>query len=407
VHVAKTSDGRIWFALEEVGVQVVDPKRLQDNPAAPPVAVTRLVADHRPYPLSTKLRLPALTRDLEIDYTAYSLAIPEKVRFRYRLEGVDKNWQDVMTRRQAYFTNLRPGSYRFAVSAANNDGVWNEQGAMLDFSIAPAWYQTNWFHLLCLVGFLTLLWWAYQLRFRQLQRQFAIALEARVNERTRIARELHDTLLQSFNALLLRFQTVADLLSTRPDEARSALNSTIDQTAQALIEGRDAVQQLRSTVVTDDLASAIGSLGQAQATNGSSCNPTFHIEVEGTPRDLLPITRDEVYRIAGEALRNAFRHARARRIEVDIRYDRRQLRLQIRDDGQGIDPQLLRTDGLSGHFGLRGMRERAQSLGGELTIWSEVNSGTEIDLTVPSSGAYPKPGLSVFRSRSTRRQTKS
>jgi signal transduction histidine kinase/ligand-binding sensor domain-containing protein len=407
VHVAKTSDGRIWFALEEVGVQVVDPKRLQDNPAAPPVAVTRLVADHRPYPLSTKLRLPALTRDLEIDYTAYSLAIPEKVRFRYRLEGVDKNWQDVETRRQAYFTNLRPGSYRFAVSAANNDGVWNERGAMLDFSIAPAWYQTNWFHFLCLVGFLTLLWWGYQLRFRQLQRRFAIALEARVNERTRIARELHDTLLQSFNALLLRLQTAADLLNARPDEARRTLDGAIDQTAQALIEGRDAVQQLRSTVVTDDLVSAIGSLGQAQATNGSICNPTFHIEAEGTPRDLLPITRDEVYRIAGEALRNAFRHARARHIEVDIRYDKRQLRLQIRDDGRGIDPHLLRTDGLSGHYGLHGMRERAQSLGGELTIWSEVNSGTEIDLTVPSSIAYTKPGLSRLRILTKRRQTRS
>jgi len=199
------------------------------------------------------------------------------------------------------------------------------------------------------------------------------------------------------------------LLSARPDEARRTLDSTIDQAAQALIEGRDAVQQLRSTNLgTNDLVNALGSLGQALAADGSNRDaPAFHLEVEGTPQDLLPITRDEVYRIAGEALRNAFRHARARRIEVDIRYDRRQLRLQIRDDGQGIDPQLLRTDGLSGHYGLRGMRERAQSLGGELTIWSEVNAGTEIDLTVPSSGAYAKLGLSGFRILARRRQTKS
>jgi len=206
---------------------------------------------------------------------------------------------------------------------------------------------------------------------------------------------------------LLRFQTAADLLSTRPDEARRTLDSTIDQTAQALIEGRDAVQQLRSTVVTDDLVSAIGSLGQAQARNGSSCNPTFHIEVEGTPRDLLPITRDEVYRIACEALRNCFQHAQARHVEVEVRYDARQLRLRIRDNGKGIDPQILCTDGLSGHYGLRGMRERAQSLGGELTIWSEVNSGTEIDLTVPSSIAYTKPGLSRLGMLTKRSQTRS
>jgi signal transduction histidine kinase len=232
-----------------------------------------------------------------------------------------------------------------------------------------------------------------------------LRLGERVNERTRIARELHDTLLQSFNALLLRFQTAADLLSTRPDEARRTLESTIDQTAQALIEGRDAVHQLRSTSLgSNDLVSALGSLGKALAADGSNRDaPAFHLEVEGTPQDLLPITRDEVYRIAGEALRNAFRHARARSIEVDICYDRRQLRLQIRDDGQGIDPQLLRTDGLSGHYGLRGMRERAQSLGGELTIWSEVNSGTEIDLTVPSSIAYTKHGLSRLRILTKRR----
>jgi signal transduction histidine kinase len=236
-----------------------------------------------------------------------------------------------------------------------------------------------------------------------------VSLEARVSERTRIARDLHDTLLQSFNALLLRLQAAADLFATRPDEAKRTLDSTIDQTSQALIEGRDAVQRLRSTSLgSNDLVSALGSLGKALAADVSNGDaPAFHLEVEGTPQDLIPITRDEVYRIAGEALRNAFRHARARNLEVEIHYDARQLRLRIRDDGRGIDPQLLRTDGLSGHYGLRGMRERAQSLGGELTIWSEVNSGTEIDLTVPSSIAYAKPALSGLPIPTKRRQTRS
>jgi ligand-binding sensor domain-containing protein/signal transduction histidine kinase len=405
---AKSPDGHLWFVGALVA-QTIDPTRLAKESSVRPVYVESVTADRVQYAVENSLRLPALAHDIQIDYTSPSLAVPKKIKFRYRLEGNDSTWQDAGTRRQAFYTNLRPGQYRFTVIASNEDGVWNTLGATLQFSVAPAWFQTIWFRTLCVFAFFLLLWSLFQMRLRQVRHEFNVSLEARVNERTRIARELHDTLLQSFNALLLRFQTAADLLSTRPDEARRTLDSTIDQTAQALIEGRNAVQQLRSTSPgSNDLVCAIGSLGKALAADGSNRDaPAFHVEVEGTPQDLLPITRDEVYRIAGEALRNAFRHARARRIEVDIRYDRRQLRLQIRDDGQGIDPQLLRTDGLSGHYGLRGMRERAQSLGGELTIWSEVNSGTEIDLTVPSSSAYTKPGLSRLRILTKRRQTRS
>ena len=405
---AKTPDGRLWFA-NGIVLQVIDPAHISDNQQPPPVRVEQIIADRRSYSPQTGLTVPPRTRDLEIDYTALRYAAPQKVRFRYKLENRDADWQEPGTRRQAFYNDLRPGSYHFHVIACNDDGIWNENGASLNFSILPAYYQTAWFRASCAGVFLLFLWVIYEFRVRQLHRQFAISLDARVQERTRIARELHDTLLQSFNALLLRFQTAADLLSTRPDEARRTLDSTIDQTAQALIEGRNAVQQLRSNSLgSNDLVCAIGSLGQALTADGSNRDaPAFHLEVEGTPQDLLPITRDEVYRIAGEALRNAVRHARARRIEVDIRYDREQLRLQIRDDGQGIDPQLLRTDGPSGHYGLRGMRERAQSLGGELTIWSDVNSGTEIDLTVPSSTAYTKPGLSRLRILTKRRPTRS
>jgi signal transduction histidine kinase len=385
---AKTPDGRLWFA-NGIVLQVIDPAHISDNQQPPRVRVEQIIADRRNYPPQSGLTVPPRTRDLEIDYTALRYAVPQKVRFRYKLENRDADWQEPGTRRQAFYSDLRPGSYRFRVIASNDAGVWDESGASLNFSVLPAYYQTVWFRASCAGIFLFLLWALYEFRVRQLHRQFAIALDVRVQERTRIARDLHDTLLQSFNALLLRFQTASELLNARPNEGKCALDSAIDQTAQALIEGRDAVQQLRSGPIIDDLVSAISSLGQALAADGSSRdNPAFHIGVEGTPRDLLPATRDEVYRIACEALRNAFRHARARRIEVEIRYDTRQLRLRIRDNGKGIDPQLLRADGLSGHYGLRGMRERAQSLGGELTIWSEVNSGTEIDLTVPSSIAY-------------------
>ena len=204
-------------------------------------------------------------------------------------------------------------------------------------------------------------------RFRMviLSRELNARFEERLAERTRIARELHDTLLQSFHGLLLRFQTVSNLLPERPAEAKQRLESAIDQAAQAITEGRDAVQQLRSsTVVTNDLAVAVSALGEELAADGTNHNSAvFRVEVEGTPRDLHPILRDEVYRIAGEAMRNAFRHAQARHIEVEIQYDERQLRLRVRDDGKGVDPKLLNEEGRPGHWGLNGMHERARLVG--------------------------------------------
>jgi signal transduction histidine kinase len=233
----------------------------------------------------------------------------------------------------------------------------------------------------------------YLYRLRQLAKEFNIRLEERVDERTRVARELHDTLLQSFQGLLLRFQTASELFPKRPAEAKQTLDSAIEQAAQAITEGRDAVQGLRSsTTVTNDLACAITTLGTELA--GSESNPNaaeFHVEVEGTPQDLHPILRDEVYRIAGEALRNAFRHADARRIEAEIRYDEREFRLRVRDDGKGINSKLLNRNERPGHYGMRGMRERARLLGGKLTVWSELDSGTEVELSIPAANAYATP----------------
>jgi signal transduction histidine kinase/ligand-binding sensor domain-containing protein len=338
------------------------------------------------------LRLPALVRDLTIDYTALTFVAPEKVRFRYMLEGQDQDWKEVVNGRQVQYTNLRPGPYRFRVTACNNSGVWNETGTFLDFSIAPAYWQTNWFRAACMAALVALLWGLYQLRLRQVARQFNMAMEARIGERTRIARELHDTLLQSFHGLLLRFQAATNLLPE--GEAKERFDSAIDQAAQAITEGRDAVQGLRSsTVVTNDLALAINTLGKELA--GSESNPIgakIHVGMEGAPRNLEPSLQGEVYRIAGEAMRNAFKHAQAERVEVEIRYDERQLRVRVRDDGKGIDPKLLKEEGRAGHFGLRGMRERARLLGGKLTVWSDLGSGTEVELGIPASRAYQESG---------------
>jgi len=385
----RTPDGRLWLA-NGVVLQMIDPDHLTWNALPPPVHIEGVTADRKNYSPRRNLRLPPFTRDLEIDYTALSFVVPQKVRFRYKLEGRDTAWQEPGTRRQAFYTDLRPGRYQFRVVACNNDGVWNLMGATLVFTIPPAWYQTIWFRVSCVGVFLLLLLAFYRLRLQQLERQFNMRLEARVSERTRIARDLHDTLLQSFHGLMLRFQAASNLFTTRPIEAKQTLDSVIDQAAQAITEGRDAVQGLRSsTVVANDLASTINTLGQELASGETNPNAAeFHVEVEGTPQNLHPILRDEVYRIAGEALRNAFRHAQAERIEVEIRYDERHLRLRVRDDGKGIDAKHLDEDGPAGHYGLRGMRERAKLMGGKLAVWSELDSGTEVELSVPASHVY-------------------
>jgi signal transduction histidine kinase len=224
------------------------------------------------------------------------------------------------------------------------------------------------------------------------RRMLELRVEERVSERTRIARELHDTLLQSFQGVLLKFSAVSYSLPEHPEQARKSLESAIEEARQAIAEGRDAVQGLRaSALITEDLARAISTMGEGLAAlEKDGHSPDFRVHVEGTPRKLAPVLRDEVYRIATEALRNAFRHAAARRIEVDIQYDKRHLRLRVRDDGKGVDPRVLGEGGRAGHHGLPGMHERARLIGAELAIWSELDSGTEIELRIPSAVAYAR-----------------
>jgi signal transduction histidine kinase/ligand-binding sensor domain-containing protein len=392
--VAKSADGKIWF-LPWDGVSIVDPRRIPFNHLPPPVHVVRITADGKRYPAAGSeaagVHLPPLVRDLQIDYTALSLVAPDRVMFRYKLEGWDHDWQTAGNRRQAFYSSLPPRKYRFLVSACNESGVWSEANAALDVTIAPAYYQTAWFRALCAGAFLTILAGLYQLRLRQVRMQFSLRLEERVEERTRIARDLHDTLLQSFQAVLFKFHVVTYRLTDHA-EAKEELEAAVEQARAAVAEGRDAVQGLRSSVaVTNNLARAITTLGEALLADPTGPHtPQFRVRVEGTSRDLVPILRDEAYRIAGEALRNSFRHADADRIEVDLHYDQRHFRMRVRDDGKGIDPQVLSAGGRAGHHGLPGMQERARRAGGKVTVWSERDSGTEIELTIPASIAYNK-----------------
>ena len=392
---AYSSDGRVWFAQGNL-VQVVEPSGLSQKALPAVTYVESVMVDRKEFAATDNLKLAPHPRDVQIDYTSPTFSIPQKVNFRYRLDGYDRDWHEAGTRRQAFYTDLPPGKFSFRVIACNSDGIWNDSAAKLDFSVAPAYYQTNWFRALCACIFLALLWAAYQLRVRQLRREFNTAIEARVSERTRIARELHDTLLQSLQALLFQYQAARNLFAAGSERAMQVLDASLDRTEQAIAESRDAIRDIRSDIVAQNalpelLTRAGSELAQSQADQDV---PTFGLTVEGERRTLTPIIREETYRIALELLRNAFRHAKAHRIETEIRYDDDTLRLRIRDDGKGMDLKLLQGDG-RGHWGLRGVRERAQRIGAKLDVWSEAGAGAEFQLTVPGGIAYVGSGDSL------------
>jgi len=386
---ARTLDGRLWFTNSTVA-QTIDPAHLSRNLIPPAVHVEQVIADHKDYSAPGDVDLPARTRDVEIDYTGLSYAVPQKVRFRYRLEGRDTDWQEAGTRRQAFYTDLRPGTYRFHVIACNNDGIWNNDGAAVNFNVAAAWYQSGWFRSSIAAAILLMLWGIYQLRLIRLAHQFNIRLEERVGERTRIARELHDTLLQNFHGLMFQFQAASNLMLRRPDEAKKSLDDAIVETKKAIAESRDAIQGLRSEpIAKGNLAELIASTSRELAeANANEHQPVFDLIEEGERRALSPTVSNDICRTVLELMRNAYQHAHARRIEAEIRYGDSMFRLRIRDDGQGIEPTVLKEGGRLGHWGLRGIRERADQIGARLEVWSEPGKGTEVQLLVPASIAY-------------------
>lgn len=385
------SRGRVWLSTN-AGLVMADWNRVAAGIAPALVQVEEVLADGSSVAQTDAMTIPPRRDRITFGFAALSLSVPDRVRFRYRLDGFDRDWSAPVAERQAVFTNLGAGTYRFRVIASNSEGVWNSAEAALPFTIAPAWWQMESFW--AAMGLLVAggIWGGYRMRLRQLSRQLDVRFEERLAERSRIARELHDTLLQSFQGAVLRFRAVTYMLPDRPVEARATLENAIDQARQAIVEGRDAVQGLRSpAMATNDIAVAIAMLAETLSTDdGSQSPPAIQVNVEGVPRELPPIVQDEVYRIAGEAMRNAFRHARASRIEVEIRYDQNRFQLRVRDDGKGIDAGASGGRKYEGHYGMAGMNERAKLLGGTLSVWSELDSGTEAELTIPASVAYAK-----------------
>ena len=348
---SKSIDGRLWFA-NGLSVQMIDPSRLHTNDIPPLVQIESVKADRTNYLPAENLRLPALTSDLEIDYTALSFSVPQKVQFRYKLSGHDVDWQEPGTRRAAFYSDLGPGTYSFHVIACNNDGVWNEWGASLNFIIPPAWHQTTWFRLACLLAALLFLFCLYRLRVRQIARVISLRFDERLDERTRMARELHDTFLQTIQACTMVADDALDQTSD-PERLRRTMQKLSKWLHQAMREGRDALNSLRSsTTETNDLAEAL----RRATKNGLIQSPlTVDFSVVGTSKEMHPLVRDEVYRIGYEAIRNSVVHSKASRLQVELRYEQ-DLSLRVKDNGVGIDCVVL-SQGKNEHFGLQGMRD--------------------------------------------------
>ncbi len=408
----KSRDGEMFFASRG-GLVAFFPHRVPQKSAGPSVVLTDfqlfgkrvLAGTNSPLTESISftrtITLKSWQNFFSFEFSALSYSDPERNRYRYKLEGLDRDWNEADgTRRFATYTTLPPATYTFRVQASDSHGIWNEEGTSVRLLILPPWWSTRWFRATFAVTLLAMIWALYRYRLYQMEREFKAHLEGRVDERLRVARDLHDTLLQSFQGVLLRFQAVHNLLPGRAADAREVLETALDDAAGAITEARDAVQDLRGAPgVTNGLATAIEALGEEMArgrTTEDQEPPVFSVEVEGAPQELHPIMRDEVYRITGEALRNAFRHARARRIEVETRYDARKFRVRVRDDGIGIDESVLHS-GRAGHWGLPGMRERAKGIGAQLEVWSQQGAGTEVELTIPASVAYGSNAVRRFR----------
>jgi signal transduction histidine kinase/ligand-binding sensor domain-containing protein len=387
-NMALAFDGKLWVATVQ-GLAMLDLPHLSFDSAKPAIFVEDVTVGRTRQPAGRELVLPPGTHHVELHFDSISLASPEKIRFQYRMDDVDPVWLDAENSLTAVYTNIPVGTHAFRIRASNSSGVWDRSGISFPVTEEPYFYETAWFRVLAVTVFVVILTGAYRLRLHQIRAQTNARLDERVLERTRVARDLHDTLLQSFQGTLLHFQTGISLLPEHPTEAQETLQKAMHQAADAIGEGREAIQGLRSSVVeANDLAVAVRTLGEELAVGDSVA---FHVKEEGAPRKLHPILRDEVYRITGEAMRNAFCHADANQIEVEIHYDDRRLRVRVRDDGKGIDPEMLSDDEREGHFGLRGMKERAKLIGSMLAVWSEVQAGTEVDLTVPAKLAYSSP----------------
>jgi len=394
-RVGKSMDGRLWYVSEGT-VFVIDTRRVDRRPfsfnkLSPPVHIEQITVDGKTFDADRRLSLPPRVHDLTIDYTALSLVAPEKVRFRFKLEGQDRDWREVVNDRRVQYSNLAPGNYRFRVVACNNSGVWNEEGASLDFVIAPAYYQTNWFRALCVLTFVAMLWTVYQLRVRVLKRRHALLeqhqseiralneqmIKAQEAERMRISGELHDGVLQQITSLALRLGKVK-----RQAPPESEDKATVRGLQQELIQIGTDIRH-----ISHELHPALLQESGLPAALSSYCEEFSKVrglavtcEADESVNELSPGAALCLYRIAQEALGNAAKYSEARRVEVRLTRSNGLVCLTVSDDGVGCDPERI---GKSGGLGVINMRERVLQLHGTFEFDSALGRGTTVKAMVP------------------------
>ncbi|MGA9769002.1 MAG: two-component regulator propeller domain-containing protein [Blastocatellia bacterium] len=379
--------GRIWFSTNR-GPAIIDPGQVPDNSVPAIAHIEGVTVDGTAVELKGAVRIPGGRQRITFSYAGLSLSIPERVRFRYKLDGFDPDFSEPVATREAVYTNLGPGSYSFRVIASNSAGLWNELESAIQFEIEPIFWQTLWFRLSCVMVIGLAILFFYRLRLHRLTRQLNVRFEERLAERTRVAQDLHDTLLQGFLSASMQLDVASEHLP-EDSPAKPLVGRVLELMRQVIDEGRTALKGLRSS--SSDAHELAESFSRIQEELAFKEHVDYQVTVEGPGKPLHPIIRDEVYRIGREALVNAFRHSQANQIEVLLKYGSKQLCILVRDNGCGIDPQVL-SSGREGHWGLSGMRERAEEIGARLKVWSGAGVGTEVELLVPGDIAFePRP----------------
>ena len=380
----KGTDGRLWFATTG-GLVFIDPAQILRNNVIAPVALRSVRADGRSIETDAGTQLPMGTKSLEINYTALSFSIPDRVRFKYKLEGFDTDWQDAGSRRQAFYTNIPPRHYVFRVIACNNDGLWNTTGIAIPIHLPATFLQDWYFKILCFMLGAAALWWFYRLRISQVEVGIRGRLYERLGERERIARDLHDTFFQGIQGLLLSFNLGTKRLA-ESDPVRALFEETLTLSDQVMLEGRKLVLDLRTRI--SEAAELETDFGTVASELAKVYPARFALTVTGSPQRVDALVSEEISKIGREALHNAFRHACATNIEVELTYASNEMRLNFRDDGSGIPEKVLQNGSSDGHFGLPGMAERAEKIGARFSVFSRVGGGTEIEVKISSRLAY-------------------
>lgn len=381
--VATDADGRIWISLAH-GLASAQPASVAHATGPVTVRVESISAEGRPVSFANTPMLAAGSRNITFNYADSNLALPQRIKFRYMLEGSDQGWSEDVAQRQVVYTNLGPGYYRFRIRASNGLGIWNGPETAVSFGIQPAFWQTWWFRVLCFgLSCLTVIA-IYQMRMSQLARQLNVRFQERLAERTRIAQDLHDTLLQGVLSASMQLDVVED---QTPDDSLSkpSLKRILQLMGQVTEEGRSALRGLRAP--ESNVLNLETALSRLPEEFPAAHTAEFQVTTQGSPRPLSPMVRDEAYRIGREAVVNAFLHAKANKIELEVEYARTFVRVLVSDDGCGIEPNVL-DSGRAGHWGLPGMRERSEMIGATLKLRSRAGAGTEVQLTIPGTIAF-------------------